>query len=93
MDFDLRISLPRLIDKHDRTSHKGDIEQIHTALSNIYTVLARHEANTENIVTREVARDERSIGLMTDSIRFDKCCKFLEVPAQGDDEPGTGGAP
>eukprot|EP00971_Amphidinium_carterae_P274729 5451734-Amphidinium_carterae.1 len=52
--------------EHDRTSHKKEIEQIHTALGNIYAVLARHEANTENIVTREVARDERSIGLMTD---------------------------
>eukprot|EP00971_Amphidinium_carterae_P225899 4480254-Amphidinium_carterae.1 len=51
---------------HDRTSHKKDVDQIHTALRNIYAVIARHEANAENMVTREVARDERSIGLMTD---------------------------
>eukprot|EP00971_Amphidinium_carterae_P000637 12623-Amphidinium_carterae.1 len=44
--------------EHDRTSHRREISQIHTALSNILTVLARHEAHTENSVTREVARDE-----------------------------------
>eukprot|EP00971_Amphidinium_carterae_P349595 6491098-Amphidinium_carterae.2 len=51
---------------HDRTSHKKEVDQIHTALRNIFAVLAQHEANAENIVTREVARDDRSIGLMTD---------------------------
>eukprot|EP00971_Amphidinium_carterae_P184673 3666552-Amphidinium_carterae.1 len=52
--------------EHDRASHKREVDQIRSTLSNMFTVIARLEVNAEDIVTREVARDERSIGLITD---------------------------
>eukprot|EP00971_Amphidinium_carterae_P227790 4518044-Amphidinium_carterae.1 len=51
---------------HDRASHKKEVDQIHNTLSNMFTVIVRLEVNAEDMVTREVARDERSIGFITD---------------------------
>eukprot|EP00971_Amphidinium_carterae_P149828 2970350-Amphidinium_carterae.1 len=60
--------LKRVTDRaeHDRAITKKEVDQINKTLSNMFTVMARFEVNTEDIVTREVARDERSIGLITD---------------------------
>eukprot|EP00971_Amphidinium_carterae_P127281 2522273-Amphidinium_carterae.1 len=52
--------------EHDRAGHKKEIEEIHKTFKNLFSVIARLDVNTEDIVTREVARDERTIGLITD---------------------------
>eukprot|EP00971_Amphidinium_carterae_P001362 27166-Amphidinium_carterae.1 len=51
--------------EHDKTSHRRELDDVRTSLGNIYSVLARHEADTENVTTREVARDESQLGLVT----------------------------
>eukprot|EP00971_Amphidinium_carterae_P054078 1064763-Amphidinium_carterae.1 len=52
--------------EHDRACYKKDMDQINKILSNLFSVVARLDVNTEDIFTREVARDERSMGFITD---------------------------
>eukprot|EP00971_Amphidinium_carterae_P296300 5885580-Amphidinium_carterae.1 len=69
--------------EHDRASRKKEFDQIRNTLSNMFTVMARLEVNAEDMVTREVARDERSIGLITDMnnrLEVAESCMFGLTP-------------
>eukprot|EP00971_Amphidinium_carterae_P261503 5187995-Amphidinium_carterae.1 len=52
--------------EHDRGRNKQEFIDVHAGLCNIFSVLARHEADMEGVTVREVARDGRQLGLVTD---------------------------